>query len=67
MEKQFPTGICKPLGGGLHRINQYIDTSEEVIVEGVVMVIFPTGNREMFPYYHHLKEMNHGRKPHRYM
>jgi len=48
-------------------MNRYIDTSEEVIVEGVVMVIFPTGNREMFPYYHHLKEMNHGRKPHRYM
>ena len=50
MGNENPTGICKPQ---LLRNTSYIVTSEEVFVEGVVMIIFP---KEMkFLYDHHRK------------
>ena len=50
MGNENPTGICKPQ---ILRNTSYIVTSEEVFVEGVVMIIFP---KEMkFLYDHHLK------------
>lgn len=50
MGNENPTGICKPQ---ILRNTSYIVTSEEVFVEGVVMIIFP---KEMkFLYDHHRK------------
>ena len=50
MGDENPTGICKPQ---ILRNTSYIVTSEEVFVEGVVMIIFP---KEMkFLYDHHRK------------
>lgn len=50
MGNETPTGICKPQ---ILRNTSYIVTSEEVFVEGVVMIIFP---KEMkFLYDHHRK------------
>ena len=50
MGDENPTGICKPQ---IPRNTSYIVTSEEVFVEGVVMIIFP---KEMkFLYDHHRK------------
>lgn len=50
MGNENPTGICKPQ---IPRNTSYIVTSEEVFVEGVVMIIFP---KEMkFLYDHHRK------------
>lgn len=50
MGNEDPTGICKPQ---ILRNTSYIVTSEEVFVEGVVMIIFP---KEMkFLYDHHRK------------
>ena len=50
MGDENPTGICKPQ---ISRNTSYIVTSEEVFVEGVVMIIFP---KEMkFLYDHHRK------------
>lgn len=50
MGNENPTGICKPQ---ILRNTSYIVTSEEVFVEGVVMIIFP---KEMkFLYDHHQK------------
>lgn len=50
MGDENPTGICKPQ---ILRNTSYIVNSEEVFVEGVVMIIFP---KEMkFLYDHHRK------------
>ena len=57
MGNEDPTGICKPQ---ILRNTSYIVTSEEVFVEGVVMIIFP---KEMnFFMTITGKEMNHGEK-----
>lgn len=57
MGNEDPTGICKPQ---ILRNTSYIVTSEEVFVEGVVMIIFP---KEMkFLYDHHRKRDEPWRK-----
>ena len=48
MGNENPTGICKPQ---ILRNTSYIVTSEEVFVEGVVMIIFP---KEMKFLYDHM-------------
>lgn len=50
MGDENPTGICKPQ---ILRNTSYIVTSEEVFVEGVVMIIFPKEIK--FLYDHHRK------------
>lgn len=50
MGDENPTGICKPQ---ILRNTSYIVTSEEVFVEGVVMIIFP--KEKKFLYDHHRK------------
>lgn len=50
MGNENPTGICKPQ---ILRNTSYIVTSEEVFVEGVVMIIFPKEIK--FLYDHHRK------------
>lgn len=50
MGNKNPTGICKPQ---ILRNTSYIVTSEEVFVEGVVMIIFPKEIK--FLYDHHRK------------
>lgn len=50
MGNENPTGICKPQR---LRNTSYIVTSEEVFVEGVVMIIFPKEIK--FLYDHHRK------------
>lgn len=50
MGDENPTGICKPQ---ILRNTSYIVTSEEVFVEGVVMIIFPKEMKSLYD--HHRK------------